>query len=163
MALDLEALRKELEAYLEERKIPVFYGFYRIFDAMNQLSWNVETHPDFREFIAVGQKAGVNLFTYSYQSFLLAEVDDALELLEECMLPSDERRSYETRLRKLRAYEGFTCSMDLSFNLHGHTYTYSRKTDWYEALTETMAELNTVAELEEEVPDDDLGGYFSKN
>jgi hypothetical protein len=163
MALDLEALRKEMETYLEEAGIPTFHGFYRVLDAMNQLNWNIETHPDFREFITTGQHAGAKLFVYSYQPFSLSQIDEALDLLEDSMLTPDEKRTFETRIRQLRNYEGFTCSLELSFSVQGQTYTYSRETDWYQSLNETMSELEAIATMEEEGEDDGLGGYFSKN
>ena len=163
MALDLETLRNDVQAYFDEAGLPVFYGYYRLMDATNQVNWDVEMHPDFREFLATGQRAGVQLFVYSYQSFSLDQIDDALELLDDSMLPPDEKRSFETRLRQLQAYEGFTCSLDLSFSFNGQTYTYGRETEWYQSLNEILAELEVMGDVEEPAEEDGLGGYFSKN
>ena len=163
MPLDLETLRKDVQTYLEEAGIPVFHGSHRFMDAMNQVKWDAEMHPDFREFIAAGQSAGARLFVYSYESFSQDQIDDAMEMLEASMLTSEEKRSFETKLRQLQAYEGFTCSLDLSFSFDAQTYTYNRETEWYQSLNEILAELETMVDLDETEEEEGLGGYFSKN
>ena len=100
-------------------------------DAANQVTWDADIHPDFRSFIATGKKAGAVLFVYSSQSFSLGQIDDAMDMLEEAMLTHEEKRNFETKLRQLQAYEGFTCAIDLSFNLNGQTYSYARESEWY--------------------------------
>lgn len=165
MPLDLEALRKEVEAYLEEDGVPVFRGYHRVIDAINQVTWDADAHPDFRDFIAVGKKAGANLFVYSSQSFSLDQIDDAMDMLEDTMLSHEEKRNFEIKLRQLQAYEGFTCAIDLSFTLDGQTYSFSRDSEWYRSLNDIIAELDALAEVTEaeEQEDNGLGGYFSKN
>ncbi len=51
MALDLETLKAEIQTYLEASDIPVFFGYHRTIDPMAHIAWDVENHPDFREFI----------------------------------------------------------------------------------------------------------------
>jgi hypothetical protein len=164
MALDLETLRKDVEDYFTEVQIPVFYGTRQMMDTMNEVSWDTERHPDFRDFLKAGQEAGAKLVVFSYRAFSLDQVDEALDMVEDSNLTRDEKRGFEARLRQLQGYEGFTCSLDLSFTLEGDIYTFELRTDWYEALTQIMAELDMIAEGEEENGQDgSLGGYFSKN
>lgn len=163
MALDLETLRKEVQEFLEASNTPVFYGYRQMLDAINQVSWDVETKPDFREFVNTGKAAGAKLMVFSFRAFSLDQIDEALDQLEDSSLSRDEKRSFETRLRQLQGYEGFTCSLELSFSLESDVYTFEVHTDWYEAMNQILAELDAIAEEEESGPDDTLGGYFSKN
>jgi hypothetical protein len=162
MALDLETLRKEVEMFLDQSGTPVFHGYHRMLDALNQISWDVDGHPDFREFIEAGRKAGAKIIVFSHRAFSLDQIDDALDQLEDSNLTREEKRNFETRLRQLQAYEGFTCSLELSFNLDGQVYLYELYTDWYQAMNDILAELDALVDVEEE-GDDTLGGYFSKN
>ena len=162
MALDLETLRKEVETFLHESGTPVFHGYHRMLDALNQVSWDVDGHPDFREFVMAGRKAGAKIIVYSHRAFSLDQIDEALDQLEDSNLTREEKRSFEARLRQLQAYEGFTCALELSFNLDGQVYLYELYTDWYQAMTDILAELDASIDVEEE-GDDTLGGYFSKN
>lgn len=164
MALDLETLRKDVDDYLTESQVPVFYGARQMMDTLNQVAWDVEKHPDFREFIKSGRDAGAKLLVFSYRAFSLDQVDDALDQVEDSNMTRDEKRGFESRLRQLQGYEGFTCSLELSFTLDGDVYTFELRTDWYEALTQIQAELDVIGEAEDEDGQDgSLGGYFSKN
>ncbi len=66
-------------------------------------------------------------------------------------------------MRQLRAYEGFTCSVELSFTLEGRIYLYESHTEWYAALNEILAELDAASGNEDEAEDGSMGGYFSNN
>ncbi len=165
MALDLETLRKEVEAQLNKFGMPVFHGHHRMVDSLIQVAWDTERHPDFREFLEAARKAGAKLIVYNYDSFRLDQIDEALEELEESDFSREEKRNYESRLRQLQAYEGFTCSLQISFSLEGHLYLFELLTDWYQALNGILTELDLAAggfgDEEEEGP---MGGsYFSKN
>jgi hypothetical protein len=162
MALDLETLRTEMQTHLQEFGIPVFYGYHRLLDTAAQVSWDTEGHPDFREFLETGRLAGAPLIVFNYQSFSLDQIDDALDQLEESDFTREEKRNYETRLRQLQAYEGFTCSVQLSFTLDSRLYIFELNTDWYQALAEIVNELDVATEEsdEEQGP---IGGYFSNN
>jgi hypothetical protein len=163
MALDLESLRTEMEAYLEDSGLAVFHGFHRMPDSLVQVTWDSAAHPDFREFLGAGQKAGAKLFVFHHESFSLDQVDEALDQLEETDFTREEKRSYETRLRQLQAYEGFTCAVELSFSLEGRVYVYEAHTDWYQALHDIVAELDAALVEDEDEDDGSMGGYFSKN
>ncbi len=104
----------------------------------------------------------LKIVTFYYRSFSLDQIDSALDQLEDTNLTREEKRSFETRLRQLQAYEGFTCAVELSFSVDGQVYSFELHTDWYEALNDILAELDAASEEEEE-DDGTLGGYFSKN
>jgi hypothetical protein len=164
MALDLENLRTEIQAYLDDSGLAVFHGFHHLPDNVVQVSWDTEKHPDFREFLSAGVKAGVKLFVFQVESFSLERVDDAIEQLQVTDLTREEKRSYETRLRQLHDYHGFTCSVGLSFGLEGREYVYEVHTEWYEALNEVLVELEAALNDEEdEDSDDSMRRFFSKN
>ena len=164
MALDLESLRTEMQAYLDESDLAVFHGYHRMMDSLAQVLWDTERHPDFREFLATARKAGATLVVFHQQPFSLDQIDEALDQLEDADFSRDEKRSLETRLRQLQAYEGFTCSIELSFGLESRIYLYELHTDWYQSLNDILAELEAAAEDDDQDPDDgSLGGYFSKN
>lgn len=164
MGLDLEALRTEILAYLDDSGAAIFHGYHQASEDVAQVSWDTERHPDFRAFVSAGQKAGVRLFVFEHETFSLDRVDDALEQLQETDLPREDKRAYEARLRQLRSYDGFTCSLELSFSLEGREYVYEVHTDWYEALTDIMVELDTALEDEEdENGDGSMGRFFSRN
>ncbi len=163
MALDLESLRAEIQAYLDNLGLAVFHGYHHLGDNVGQCSWDTERHPDFREFLNAGQKAGVKLFVFHHESFSVDRVDDALEQLQEAGLTREEKRSYEARLRPLHAYDGFTCSVELSFSLEGREYVYEMHAEWYEALDDILIELEASFQEEDEDNSGSMGRFFSRN
>jgi hypothetical protein len=165
MGLDLESLRAEIQAYLDDSGLAIFHGYHHLTDDAVQFSWDTEGHPDFREFVGAGQKAGVRLFVFQHESFSLDRLDDVLEQLQEADLTREEKRSYEARLRQLQAYDGFTCSVELSFSLEGRDYVYEVHADWYQTLSDIMVELDVSFHDEEEDQDGggSMGRFFSKN
>lgn len=162
MPVDLETLRTDILAYFEQSGIAVFYGYHRMPDSLIQVYWDTERHPDFREFLETGRKAGAKLIVFNHQAFSLDQIEEALEQLEESDFTREEKRNYEKRLRQLQGYDGFTCSLELSFAMEGRIYLYETHTDWYQGLNDILAELDAAAdeESDEEGP---IGGYFSKN
>ncbi len=168
MALDLENLRKEMQAHLEKSGTPIFFGYHRMLDSLIQVSWDTERHPDFREFLGTAQKSGAKLIVFNQESFQLDQIDEALEELETADFTREEKRSFETRLKQLQAYEGFTCLLQLSFALEGRLYLFELRTDWYDSMRDILHELEMAVdpfadddEGEEQGPMD--GGYFSNN
>jgi hypothetical protein len=164
MPQDLERLRTDMEAYLRESGMTVFYGANRMPDPLFQIAWDVERRPDFHEFLDAARSAGIKLIVFSQHAFSLDQIDSALDQLEECDFTREEKRQYESRLRQLQTYEGFTSSLELSFALDGRVYCFEQHTDWYEVFTDIVGELDAALEEEEDVTDDgSLGGYFSNN
>jgi len=164
MMTDLETLRTEIQGYLEEIGMAVFHGYRRTVDSPVQVYWDTEKHPDFREFVEVGRRAGAKLIVFAYEAFSLDEIDEALDQLEDSTLAREEKHTFEKRLRELQAYEGFTCSLELSFDLEGRAYLFELLTGWYETLRDILAELELSTQQEDE--DEDQGpipGYFSRN
>lgn len=162
MALDLETLRTEILAHLNSNGIAVFYASHRALDPLNQIFWDVERHPDFRAFVAVARQAGAKFLNFHHQALSVDQIDEALDQLEDSDFTREEKRHYETRLKQLRDYEGFTCSVELSFSLENKVYVFEMHTEWYESLSDILTELE-VADEEEEEDDGSLGGYFSNN
>ena len=76
MALDLESLRAAIQAHLLQSGIPVFYGYHRMLDTMAQVSWDVEGHPDYQEFLTAARAAGAKLVVFNYDAFSLNRIDD---------------------------------------------------------------------------------------
>jgi hypothetical protein len=164
MALDLETLRTEMLAYLRSSGIPVFHAAHRGLDPLNQVHWDVENQPDYRAFLSVAKQAGAKLILFFHHALSTAQIDMALEELEETDLSREEKRNYEKRLRSIRDYEGFTASIELSFSLESTFYVFELETEWYTSLTDILAEIDALGEDEDEETDDDsLGGYFSNN
>lgn len=163
MAQDLESLRADIQSYLDDSGLAVFHGYDHAIDGADQISWDTLRHPNFREFLSAGQKAGVRLFVFHHEAFSLDRVDEALDQLEETDFTREEKRNYETRLRQLQAYEGFTCSVELSFSLEGRLYVYEAHTDWYQALSEILSELEATLEDEDDEGERPISGYFSNN
>ncbi len=163
MALDLETLRAEIKAYFDDSGIAVFHGYRRAVDTLNYVYWDIETYPHFTDFLSVGRKAGARLFVFHHRAFSLDQIDEALDQLEDSDLSREEKRNFENRLRQLQAYEGFTCAVELSFTVDSQTYVYELHTEWYQALNDILAELEALAEEQEERDDGTLGGYFSNN
>ncbi len=163
MPLDLESLRTEMEAHLDQSELAVFHGYHRMIDSLVQVYWDTERHPDFREFLATALKAGAKLVVFHQQAFSLDEIHEALDQLEDADFTREEKRNLENRLRQLQAYEGFTCSLALSFTVEGQVYSYELHTDWYQSLNDILAELEVSLGGDEEDDDESLGGYFSKN
>lgn len=163
MAIDLETLRQEVQAHLDGTGLAVFHGYHSMLESLNQVSWDTERHPDFREFVKAADKAGAKIITFYHRAFSLDQIDAALDQLEETDFSREEKRSLESRLRQLQAYEGFTCSVELSFCVENQVYLFEVHTDWYETLNDILAELDVAVEEEEGDDEGTLGGYFSKN
>jgi len=163
MATDLETLRTEIQGYFEEIGIAVFHGYRRIIDSPVQVHWDVERHADFREFVEAGRRAGAKLIVFAHEAFSLDEIDEALDQLEDSSLAREEKHTFEKRLRELQAYEGFTCSLELSFDLESRVYLFELRTAWYQTLRDILAELELSAEQEEDEDEGPMPGYFSRN
>jgi hypothetical protein len=163
MATDLETLRIEMQGYLEDVGLAVFHGLRRIADSPAQVYWDTERHADFREFVEAGRKAGAKLIVFAHEAFSLDEIDEALDQLEDSRLGREEKQVFEKRLRELQAYEGFTCSLELSFDLENRVYLFELQTAWYQSLRDILAELELSAEQEEDEDEGPMPGYFSRN
>ncbi|HEX7360880.1 MAG TPA: hypothetical protein VF283_10345 [Bryobacteraceae bacterium] len=165
MALDLETLKTEMQDFLKDAGLAVFYGHPQ--SAELAIYWDTERHGNFREFVAVAAKAGAKLIVFSEQQFSEGRIENARFQMEECDLTREEARSFENRLNQFEAYEDFTCAVELSFHLDGRSYVFELKTDWYRAFNRLIGEIDAYLpepeEFSEEEDEGPIGGYFSKN
>ena len=162
MRINLEALRTEIREYLESRSLAVFHGFPRAFDDLPAVYWNTNDNADFRAFINAAEAAGVKLITLYANQFDDTLIDDALERLDQQPLPRDDRRGLEKRLRELRAYAGFICQIELSFDLAPRVYVFDLRTEWFEELSDLLDQIDDSLDVEENA-EEPPGGYFSQN
>lgn len=163
MAIDLETLTAEIESYIQEVGIPVFYGHSRMLDLPVQVYWDIERRPDFRQFVDTGRMAGAKLIVFAHETFSLDEIDEALDELEDSRIGWEEKHTFEKRIRDLQAYEGFTCALELSFEIEGSVYVFQMRTEWYETLKDILTELEATSALEGDEDQGPMPGYFSKN
>jgi hypothetical protein len=162
--LNLDTLKLEVLEYLDASGFAVFHGHPGSLEGPPAVLWDSEHHPDYRMFLEVARKAGINLVVFGTREFEAADLDDLLAQLDDCELTREERRDYESRLRELRIFEGVTCSLDLAFDHHSRLYVYEVQPDWYEDFLGVEDEIVSRMADEEDVDEgDSLGGYFSKN
>lgn len=163
MRLNLESLRDEIQHYLDEQGFAVFHGYLRAMDSVGIVYWDSERYPDFRAFLDSARGAGVRLIVFGQQDFSSDQVEEALEQLETCELPLDEYRSMERRLKEMRAYDGFTCALELSFGHEDRTYMFEVRTEWYQDFSSIMDDVDMLGGDITDEDDNTMGGYFSKN
>ena len=165
MKANLDSLRTEIQEFLGSRGMVVFYSFPRVNEPDSEVYWDTAAHPDFHEFVTAAEAAGVRLVTLSSTQLEEELLDEALERLAEATLDRDERRVIESRLKEIRGYAGFTCQIELAFDLASRTYILDLRTDWFDDLNDLIDRLDDSFEVEDEDDDDAPGGsgYFSRN
>ncbi|MGE5571201.1 MAG: hypothetical protein ACM3S5_19375 [Rhodospirillales bacterium] len=162
MSLNLDELKTEVLQYLEKQDFVVFHGYSRLADTDSFVAWDTERQPSYQKFLDAAKKAGVALIVYHHREFTQAHVDEAAERLEGCEFSVEEQRAMERKLRELRAYEGFTCALELSFDLGGRVYLFNLRAEWYEDYLDLLEEMDA-ALTDEEDDDESMGGYYSRN
>lgn len=164
MKPNLDVLRDEILQHLGKQGFVVFHGFCRSGATRPTAYWDVDRAPDYRAFLATASQAGVKIVVFGQVQFSAAMVDDATGRLEDFELPPEERRGHERRLREMRAYQGFTCALELSFDCEGRAYIYELQADWYAEFLRILDEIDSYApEEDEEGEKGSMGGYFSRN
>lgn len=165
MKQDLETLKLEIEDHLAQRDFVLFHGRPRSFDTVPMVEWDTEHHPDFRAFLETAARLGVKVVVLSHRRFTEAMVADALDSLEEIELPFDDRRQYESRLKELKIYTGFTCAIELSFDYEGRLYLFDLRTEWYDEAMDLIDDINSTLDFagDEEEDGGSYGGYYSRN
>jgi hypothetical protein len=162
MKANLDNLRREVLAHLEANGFTVFKSYPRGMDLGSEaIYWDSETYPDYREFVAAAKSVGARLMTVYSREFSADSVDEALESLADSGMSREERRPFESRLKELRAYEGFICQVELSFSDQQRTYIFDQPTDWYEEMEQMVDEIET--SFGGPMDDAPLGGYYSNN
>jgi hypothetical protein len=167
MKANLDTLRTEIRDYLESRGLAVFHGLPRAFDERTAVYWNTPQYNDYRAFATAAETSGVKLIALNALEFNESVIDSALEQLQEHEMPLNERRPIEKRLRELRAYSGFTCQIELSFDLAPRVYVFDLRTEWFDELNDMLDSIDESFEGEQDDDEGDVGephaGYFSKN
>lgn len=165
MRQDLDTLCAEIEKDLATRPFAVFRGHHRALENRPQVDWDVAKWPDFREFLACAEKLGTRLLVFSNQKLTEHLLDQARERLDGADLSRDDYREFERTFSKLRAYEGFTSSLELSFDFESITYIFHISTPWYDELLDMIDDLDDAIEhaAAEEGGEGPMGGYFSQN
>lgn len=165
MKPNLDTIKKEIQEYLSTQSIAVFRGIVADLHRQGLVLWDVLREPDFRKFVECGRQIGVRMMLLSYGELDPAMIEEAMEKLSETDMPRDEQRAIERRLKELKPFAGFTCSVELSFEFQNRFYLYDLRTEWYEELLELMDQIDlsvSDGELDED-EDDSMGNYFSRN
>src|SRR5690242_18819217 len=132
MDLNLDSLKREILEYLESREFAVFRSSPGTLEGTQMVLWDTEHYPDYQMFLDAASKLGVKLILFASREFDDSDITDLLDQLDDLELEDDDEHDYQARLRKMRAYEGLTCSLELAFNHESHLYVYELQPDWYE-------------------------------
>ncbi len=163
MKPNLDTLRSEIEHYLEEMGMAVYYGYSRALEATPCTLWDCDQHPDYKQFVHAAKAAGVQLMVFHQLGFSTDQIDDALEQLTACDLPHEEYREFEVQLTNVRAYDGFVCAIELSFDYQGRVFLFNLRADWYKDLCEILDEIQILGGAPDNDDDTPISGYFSRN
>ncbi|HLJ14832.1 MAG TPA: hypothetical protein VKV15_10080 [Bryobacteraceae bacterium] len=163
MRQNLDTLRAEIQEYLEVHQFIVFHGHSRLMDSLPVVYWDLDHYPDYRLFLKAAEATGSRLIVFHQREFSTDLIDNSLEQLHEVELAPAERRTLERRLKGLRVYEGFTCTLELSFDYQNRVYVFDLRTEWYNELNDILDEIDALLPEEEEDDEGPMGGYFSKN
>lgn len=163
MDLNLDTLKREILGYLDEAGFAIFRSSPGTVEgAPDTMVWDSEQHPDYQMFLDVARKIGVKLIVFASREFEATDLDELVEQLDGADLPRDEDREYRSRIRDLRKYQGVTCAIELAFDFDQRLYVYELRPDWFDEFLELDDEI-LARVSDDEVDDDTLGGYFSKN
>jgi hypothetical protein len=162
MKPNLDILKPEIELYLEEAGLAVFYGYTRPLESAPAVYWDCEQYPDYRLFVQCARSAGAKLIVFHQREFFTEHIDEALEKLHACELPPQESRRFEEQLNDLRPYEGSVSAIELSFDHEGRVYLFDLRTEWFDEFAELIEDIQL---LVPDPSDDDspISGYFSRN
>ena len=163
MSVDLDSLKNEILDRLGKEDLVVFHGYSRLADTDSFVAWDTDRYPDFRLFLGAAKKAGARMIVFHERKFSSEHVEDVRDRLEACDLTVEERRNLERRLSELRAYEDFTCALELSFDYQGRVYLYDVYSEWYDDYLELLDEVDIASPDEEAEEDESMGGYYSRN
>lgn len=164
MGMNLDTLCTEIQEYLGSRGIVVFQSIPRAGEPGPMVYWDTERYPDYRKFLAAAEAAGVRLVTLYARELEEEVIDDALEQLADSNLEREERRAMETRLKEMRSYAGFTCQIELSFDLAQRVYIFDLRTEWFDDLNELIDHIEDSFHDQDDAGEEPLGSdFFSRN
>src|SRR5260370_20153316 len=141
MKPNLDTLKSEIEHYLEESGLAVFYGYSRVMDSMAVVYWDCDQYPDYTLFVKAARAAGAKVMVLHQLEFHAEQLDDALEQLQECDLPREEHDEFERRLNEMRIYGGFIFSIALFFSHERRVVFFYLRRGWDDENTEMVYEL----------------------
>jgi hypothetical protein len=148
MKPNLDILKPEIELYLEEAGLAVFYGYSRPLDSMPAVYWDCDQYPDYRQFVQSARAADAKLIVFHQREFFSEQVDEAIEKLHACELPPQDTRHFE----------------ELSFDHAGRVFLFDLRTEWFDEFSEMLDEIQLlVADHDDSDDDSPIGGYFSRN
>lgn len=164
MKLNLDTLKNEIDEYLKKSGFVVFHGFSRGLDDVPEVDWDTAHYPDYKMFLNAARELGTKLIVLHHREFNAAVIDHALDELNSAGFEYEDQRQFESRLRELRMYDGFTCAIELSFDHSGVLYVFELRTDWYNELNDILDQLEIGGDDRSgEDEDSSYGGYYSKN
>jgi len=163
MDLNLDHLKQEILAYLENSEFAVFRSAPGGLEGLPMVLWDAERYPDYQMFLDTARKTGAKMILFAAREFESPDIDEAVEELDECEITREERRDLEARLRALRVHEGVTCSLELAFDHHARMYVYEVRPDWYDEFLSIGEEIAVHMPSDAEEEDDSSFGYFSNN
>ncbi|MCU1339517.1 MAG: hypothetical protein JWO19_5098 [Bryobacterales bacterium] len=162
MRPNLDTLRREILQHLESRGMAVFRSYPRAdAESPGAVLWDSDNHPDYREFVEAAWAAGVRMVTLYAREFTSDIVENALAQLSDTDLERDDRRTLDARLNEMRAYEGFTCEIELSFDHAQRTYVFDVRTEWFDELNDLVEQIED--SYQDEGDENPLSGYYSNN
>lgn len=165
MKPNLDTLKSEIQDHLESEGFAVFHGYSRVMDSQPVVFWDTDNHPDYKMFSKTAKAAGAKLVVLNQREFTSDVIDDAIEQLNVSDLGTEDQRTIERRLKEMRAYDGFTCAIEISFDYGGRIYLFDIQTEWYQELSSLLEDLEFLESGDEDDEDgeDTISGYFSKN
>lgn len=165
MKQNLDVLKTEIQEHLDGLGFVTYFGFSRTLDDLPIVMWDSTRHPDYKLFLKAAESAGVKLVVFHTREFSAQFCDNALDELSGADIPAEERRGMERRLRELRAFDGFTCAIEISFDVQNRAYIFELRTEWYDEFSDLLEDIDSalVGDGEETEDEGPIGGYFSKN
>ncbi len=164
MKPNLDVLKPEIELYLEEAGLALFYAYSRPLESLPAVYWDCDQYPDYRLFVQSARAAGAKLIVFHQREFFSEQIDEAIEKLHACELPMQESRQIDKRLNDLRTYEGSVCAIELSFDHEGRVFLFDLRTDWFDEFSDMLDEIQLLGVDSGDTDDDSpISGYFSRN
>src|SRR5258708_6923356 len=154
MQPNLDELKTEIPPYLESRGFVVFHGVSRIREDGGVVYWDAVRRPEYKEFLDCAAKLGIKLLVMHVREFEKENLSDVQSELEDSMLPHSERRDLERRLKALTPYEGFTATIELSFDFEEKVYMFEVRSEFMNELLNIMGEVDSSYYPTEEPEDD---------
>jgi hypothetical protein len=119
---------EEIRAYLEQQRIPVFYGLDAdTSEKLPRTYWRQELGGDWKVFLQHAQELGAKPVYLFWSEF----VD--LDLLE--LFGEEARRRYENHV-------GEVCMLEVAFFFNGILHSYHEVSDWYTEYEDMIGDEN---------------------